>query len=116
MGILGIDHVQLAAPTGCEVEARRLYGEVLGLVEVAKPERLRARGGVWFSLGAQQLHIGVDENFLPARTAHSAVCVATGELKVVADRLARSGAKVTWDHSLPDVRRFYTEDPWGQPG
>ena len=25
--ILGLDHVQVAAPSGCETEARRFYGE-----------------------------------------------------------------------------------------
>ena len=31
MGIEGLDHVQLAAPPGCEAEARRFFGELLGL-------------------------------------------------------------------------------------
>lgn len=52
MSILGLDHVQLAAPPGCEAKARWFFGELLGLHEVEKPEPLRARGGVWFSLGA----------------------------------------------------------------
>jgi ketosteroid isomerase-like protein len=40
---LGLDHVQIAAPPGCEREARRFYGDVLGLAELEKPEPLRAR-------------------------------------------------------------------------
>jgi catechol 2,3-dioxygenase-like lactoylglutathione lyase family enzyme len=38
MSVLGIDHVQVAAPRGCETEARRFYGTLLGLVEIEKPE------------------------------------------------------------------------------
>ncbi|NMM54761.1 hypothetical protein [Paenibacillus aquistagni] len=34
---IGIYHVQLAAPAGCEAEARRFYGDVLGWIEVTKP-------------------------------------------------------------------------------
>ncbi len=49
--ISGIDHVQLAAPAGCEAEARRFYGELLGLAEVSKPATLAGRGGVWFQAG-----------------------------------------------------------------
>jgi catechol 2,3-dioxygenase-like lactoylglutathione lyase family enzyme len=64
-----LDHVQVAAPPGCEAEARRFYGDLLGLVEVAKPEPLRARGGVWF----EQLHVGVEADFTPARKAHPAL-------------------------------------------
>src|SRR4051812_2533517 len=33
-----IDHVQVAAPPGCEEEARAFYGGVLGLEELDKPE------------------------------------------------------------------------------
>jgi catechol 2,3-dioxygenase-like lactoylglutathione lyase family enzyme len=53
-----IDHVQVAAPPGCEEDARRFYGGVLGLKEVEKPEALRERGGVWF----EQLHVSVEKD------------------------------------------------------
>ena len=36
----GIDHVQLAAPPGSEAEARRFFGELLGLAELPKPAPL----------------------------------------------------------------------------
>ena len=58
--IVSLDHVQVAAPPGCEEAAREFYGELLGLIEVPKPEALRPRGGVWFALGTNQLHVGVD--------------------------------------------------------
>jgi len=102
-----LDHVQVAAPPGCEAEARRFYGELLGLAEVAKPEPLRARGGVWF----EPLHVGVEADFTPARKAHPAL--RADDLDALAERLAAAGAPVEWDESLPGVRRFYTADPWG---
>jgi catechol 2,3-dioxygenase-like lactoylglutathione lyase family enzyme len=113
MGPLGLDHVQLAAPPGCEDAARRFYGDLLGLPELAKPAALRARGGVWFAVGAAQLHIGVDDGFTPARKAHPGLRVPADQLARLADRLAAAGASVRWDECLPGVRRFYTEDPWG---
>ena len=113
VGILGLDHVQLAAPAGCEEQARAFYGGLLGLVEVAKPEALRARGGVWFGVGSQQLHIGVDASFSPARKAHPALRVASRDLDALASRLAAEGALVRWDDGIPGVRRFCTEDPFG---
>lgn len=113
MDVTGLDHVQIAAPDGCEEEARRFFAGLLGLPEIEKPPALRARGGVWFGLGAQQLHVGVERSFSPARKAHPALRVARGRLDVLADRLVRAGATVTWDDALPGVRRFYTEDPWG---
>jgi hypothetical protein len=48
--LLGIDHVQLAMPEGGEGAARGFYGGPLGMVEVAKPANLLARGGCWFEV------------------------------------------------------------------
>ena len=107
----GIDHVQLAAPPGCEAEARRFFGGVLGLEEVEKPESVRARGGVWFRVGAQQLHVGVEQEFAPARTAHPAFAVS-GYAELVV-RLRSAGVETVADDSIPGVRRSYIADPWG---
>jgi hypothetical protein len=48
LGIIGIDHIQLAMPAGGEEVARRFYSGLLGLPERKKPAHLAARGGVWF--------------------------------------------------------------------
>jgi catechol 2,3-dioxygenase-like lactoylglutathione lyase family enzyme len=111
--LLGIDHVQVAAPPGSEDEARSFYGELLGLPELDKPETLRARGGVWFACGAHQLHVGIADPFSPATKAHPALAVAAGDLDPLARRLAAAGWAVQWDDSIPGTRRFYTADPWG---
>jgi catechol 2,3-dioxygenase-like lactoylglutathione lyase family enzyme len=108
-----LDHVQLAGPPGCEDEARRFYGDLLGLDEIEKPEPMRAGGGVWFTLGSAELHIGIEEPFSPARKAHPGLRVEPAELDAVADRLSSAGAKVEWDDRYPGVRRFYTADPFG---
>ena len=93
MGIAGLDHVQVAAPAGCEAAARYFYGSLLELSEVEKPEPLRARGGAWFQLGVR---------------------VSDGSsLEILADRLGAAGFPVIWDDTLDDARRFYSEDPWG---
>ena len=113
MSILGIDHVQLAAPPGCEDAARRFFVEVLGLTEIEKPASLAVRGGAWFKAGEQQIHVSVEEGFVPASKAHPALLVEAARLEEVAGRLARAGAPVTWDDELAPLRRFYTADPWG---
>jgi catechol 2,3-dioxygenase-like lactoylglutathione lyase family enzyme len=109
----GLDHVQVAAPRGCEAEARRFFGELLGLTEIEKPERLRARGGVWFQAGTQELHVGVQEPFVPAQKAHPALRVRPDALDELAVRLEEADAQVVWDDALDGVRRFYSADPWG---
>jgi catechol 2,3-dioxygenase-like lactoylglutathione lyase family enzyme len=111
MALQSIDHVQVAAPPGSETAARAFYGEVLGLQEIRKPAALAARGGVWFELGRQALHVGIDEEFRPARKAHPALsCTNIDDL---AGRLQASGAPLTWDATVPGVRRFFTADPFG---
>jgi catechol 2,3-dioxygenase-like lactoylglutathione lyase family enzyme len=107
----GIDHIQLAAPPGCEAEARRFFGGVLGLEEVEKPESLRRRGGVWFRVGAQQLHVGVEQEFAPARKAHPAFAVSGYDEFISCLRSA--GVETVADDSIPGVRRSYIADPWG---
>jgi catechol 2,3-dioxygenase-like lactoylglutathione lyase family enzyme len=109
--IRGLDHVQIAAPAGCEAEARRFYGELLGLPEIQKPEQLRSRGGAWFRCGEQQLHVGVVERFEPARKAHPAFAVsAYDELRT---RLRAAQVDLEDDDSIPGIRRSYVNDPWG---
>jgi catechol 2,3-dioxygenase-like lactoylglutathione lyase family enzyme len=112
--IEGLDHVQVAAPPGCEREARRFYGELLGLDELPKPEVLAGRGGAWFTCGPQQLHVGIADDFAAARKAHPALRVTdVAELERLAERLEHAGVEVRWDQDLPGVRRFYADDPWG---
>ena len=111
MTILGIDHVQVAAPRGCEAEARAFYGRLLGLEELEKPETLRGRGGCWFRAGSSELHLGVEEPFAPARKAHPGLVV--DDLGLLADRLRGAGIEVTPDESIPGVERAYVADPFG---
>jgi catechol 2,3-dioxygenase-like lactoylglutathione lyase family enzyme len=108
-----LDHVQIAAPPGCEARARHFYGELLGLTELEKPPPLQLRGGVWFALGGAQLHVGVEADFRPARKAHPALRLDGAGLDELARRLSDAGAPVRWDAELPHVRRFFTDDPWG---
>ena len=109
--ILGIDHVQVVAPRGCESEARAFYVALLGLEELQKPAPLRSRGGCWFRAGAQELHVGVEEPFAPARKAHPGLVV--DDLAALAERLRSRGIDVTPDETIPGVERAYVADPFG---
>jgi catechol 2,3-dioxygenase-like lactoylglutathione lyase family enzyme len=103
-----IDHVQLSAPAGCEGAARDFFCGLLGMEEIEKPGALRARGGCWFSSGDANIHIGVENDFRPAKKAHPAIAVP--DLDAWA---AKFGDAVEWDDLIPGVRRFYVHDPWG---
>nr|WP_222594141.1 VOC family protein [Terrabacter aerolatus] len=106
-----LHHVQVSGPAGCEDAMRAFYVGVLGMTEVAKPERLRARGGAWFRAGAAEIHVGIEDGFTPARKAHPGVAVA--DVEALARVVEASGAAVVWDDSIPGLRRFHTADPVG---
>jgi hypothetical protein len=114
--VVGLDHVQVAAPAGCEGEARRFYGDILGLEELPKPPLLAGRGGVWFRAGAHELHVGVMDDFRPATKAHPAFRVQSVEtLEELAARFAARRVEVTWaqPEEIPGTTRFHVVDPWG---
>jgi catechol 2,3-dioxygenase-like lactoylglutathione lyase family enzyme len=111
VAVTGIDHVQVAAPPGCEERARRFYGDLLGLEELPKPEALRARGGCWFRAGAQELHVGVEAPFAPAHKAHPGL--VDSDLESLRGRLSAAGVAWEADGSLDGVDRLYVHDPFG---
>ena len=58
-----------------EDSARSFCRDVLGMKEVPKPAELANRGGCWFASGEAQVHLGVQEDFRPAKKAHPALVV-----------------------------------------
>jgi len=114
--IVALDHVQVAAPAGCEDAARRFYGGLLGLEEIAKPPLLAARGGVWFRVGAQELHVGVADPFAPAAKAHPALrAVSRDALAQLVATLEEYRIEVSRPDAeeIPGTLRCYVRDPWG---
>jgi catechol 2,3-dioxygenase-like lactoylglutathione lyase family enzyme len=107
----GIDHIQLAAPEGCELKARKFFGDLLGWTEIPKPENLRKRGGVWFQCGTHQVHIGVQKDFVPAKKAHPAFRVQN--LDALRQYLEQKDVRVIDDEPLDGAKRFYLTDPFG---
>ena len=109
--MLRIDHVQLAIPAGAEDLCRGFYVTLLGMREVSKPPALAARGGLWLERPPVQIHLGVEEDFRPARKAHPALVVA--DLDGLARALAAAGHEPSWDDAVPGIRRFHVSDPVG---
>ncbi|MBO0822491.1 MAG: VOC family protein [Actinobacteria bacterium] len=106
-----IHHVQLACPAGSEELSRAFYSGVLGLAEIDKPPALARRGGCWFRGHDIELHLGVEDDFRPARKAHPALQVVG--LDDWGRRLSAAGYPVNFDDGFPGMRRFYSADPHG---
>jgi len=111
MAVIGLDHVQVAIPPDSEGDCRSFYVGLLGMTEIPKPPALAARGGLWLQAGAQQLHLGVEADFRPARKAHPALL--SDNLDGLAARLTEAGHAVTWDDLIEGRRRLFVSDPLG---
>lgn len=109
--ILSIDHVQLAMPKGNEDLARGFYRDVLGMKEIPKPEPLTGRGGCWFGSEEAQVHLGVEEDFRPAKKAHPALIVEG--LDEILTRCENAGVVSKPDVKIDGRRRVHVFDPFG---
>ena len=101
----------MAMPAGLEDLARGFYGGLLGLTEVEKPAHLAARGGVWFESAGVRVHLGVDQDFRPARKAHPGLLVTS--LKDVTESLRKAGHTIAAGEPLEGYRHVYVDDPFG---
>ncbi|GIV98117.1 MAG: glyoxalase [Herpetosiphonaceae bacterium] len=91
--------------------ARRFYGELLGLEEIHRPEGA-GRDGVWYRIGAVELHISYEANPANARsTRHVALEVA--DLAAARQALEQAGHPIEAARPLPGIERFFTRDPDG---
>ena len=111
MHLRAIDHVQLAMPAGQEDAARAFYAGLLGLPETPKPAHLATRGGCWFESDTVKLHLGVEQDFRPAKKAHPALLVS--DLPSLVGRLTAAGVEVVDDEPLDGFDRVYVYDPFG---
>jgi catechol 2,3-dioxygenase-like lactoylglutathione lyase family enzyme len=111
MRVRRLDHVLLAMPAGRESDARKFYGDILGIPEARKPAELAARGGCWFEDGELKLHLGVEKNFAPARKAHPAFLVE--DLAGLTAVLTAAGYAIAYDKPLEGYDRIFVDDPFG---
>jgi catechol 2,3-dioxygenase-like lactoylglutathione lyase family enzyme len=112
-----LHHVQIAAPRDSEDRLRKFYAGVLGWVELDKPPLLAERGGCWFRVSGRggpdaELHVGIEEDYRPARKAHPAFVV---DVDATAAAVEAAGHPVRWADpaEIPGRRRFFTDDPVG---
>jgi hypothetical protein len=59
----------------------------------------------------QQLHMGVEQDFQPARKAPPAFLVS--DLEELRATLTAAGISTLDDNHHPGTRRFYASDSWG---
>ncbi len=111
MRVSRIHHIQLAMPRGREKEACAFYADTLGIPEAPKPENLASRGGCWFVQDGLHIHLGVEEDFRPARKAHPAFLVE--DLAALTKAIQAASYTTRVDEPLDGYDRIYVDDPFG---
>jgi catechol 2,3-dioxygenase-like lactoylglutathione lyase family enzyme len=106
-----LTHVNITMPKGAETEARKFYGDLLGLTEIPKPESVRQRGGVWFDADGLDVHLSIEDGKTGEdQQRHFGLeCTDVDGLR---SRLAAAGFMI--DPGRPaGWRRFFVHDPFG---
>ena len=114
MAIVSLQHVQVIIPAGQAGEARRFYGELLGLEEMPRPQPLSdaGRAGVWYRIGEQELHLRFEPD--PAgepglSDGHPALI--TSDLDGLRERLIAAGFDLEEAVPIEGRARFFARDP-----
>ena len=98
-------------PVDGEDRARAFYGAMIGLTETPKPADMRKRGGCWFEGGTARIHLGVEQDFRPARKAHPALQIS--DFTALKQKLLATGHEISPGNPIDGLARFYVDDPFG---
>lgn len=109
--ITDLDHVNIAIPRTKEAEVLRFYREVLGLLEIPKPQELRSRGGAWFEAGNAQIHVSLEDAEHPLSRRH--VCVLVNNLDGAREAMKRHNIEIEEGGTAEGLTRFFVRDPAG---
>lgn len=109
-----LQHASVPMPPGGEVEARRFYGEALGMREIAPPEGIRHLRVVWFRAGDgdDEVHCFTEERLGPNSPGQH-LCLQVDDLAAFRRRMAERGIEVEETHEIHNRPRFFVHDPFG---
>ena len=117
LSITAIDHIQITCQPSGEAATLAFYRNILGLQEIEKPDELKARGGAWFQLGAQQVHIGVDKEDpvgSQVKPSKRHICFLVDDLTTAQLELEHAGIEITREPvDAFGLERFFVRDPAG---
>jgi len=111
MRVTRLDPVQWALFSGGEDLACAFHNGALGIPETQKPANLTQRCGCGLERGELRIHLGVELEFRPARTAHPALRLI--DLCAFIARLKALGYEVRQGKPLEGFHRIDVGDPFG---
>jgi catechol 2,3-dioxygenase-like lactoylglutathione lyase family enzyme len=106
-----LQHVSITVPRDGVYDARRSYGELLGLAERDVPPKLDPNDFVWFRVGGDlELHV-----MLRGEPEHDGrhFCLVVDELEELRDRLEAAGFETEDPTPILGRPRFFCRDPFG---
>ncbi len=116
MAIVSLQHVQMIIPAGQAAEARRFYGDLLGLAEMPRPEALSdaGRAGAWYRIGEQELHLRFETDPAgdPALSDGHPALIAS-DLDGLRAQLSAAGFDLEEAIPINGRARFFARDPGG---
>jgi catechol 2,3-dioxygenase-like lactoylglutathione lyase family enzyme len=110
--ITGYNHAQISVPPDSAEKVRAFYGQFLGLQELPVPPALQGRGLIWFKVGSQELHVGVEDGVDRLSTkAHLAYQV--DDIAELRRRLVAREFEPIEQPKIQGFDRFHIRDPFG---
>ena len=107
-----LQHASVPMPPGGEAEARRFYGDALGLQEVEPPAAIQHLRLVWFRVGdGDEIHCFTEAAGPNCAAQH--VCLQVDDLDVFRTRLAEHGVAIEESIAIPNRPRCFVTDPFG---
>lgn len=107
---LRINHFHVCVDPGRLEEARLFYTDVLGLVQIERPDHLFDSPGYWFNIGDAQLHIGVEA---PGQFTERHTAIEVEDIEVARQQLEANGIEIHPQPKVPGWERFAFIDPFG---
>ncbi|WP_377889489.1 VOC family protein [Alkalihalobacillus sp. R86527] len=104
-----IHHIQICIPVGMENQARTFYKDILGFIEIEKPEALKKNGGFWLRGAGIEIHIGTETNIHPGKR-HPAFEV--GNINEARARLKDYEVLIQEETQIKGYERFTFFDPF----
>ncbi len=116
MAIRRLQHISIEIEKGREDEARRFYGEALGLREKHRPMGLKDRPLIWYDVGDGEDEIHLirmeREQFTgPRREDH--LCIEVDDIEAMRAHLAKQGVAAQETSVIDHRPRFFVTDPFG---
>jgi catechol 2,3-dioxygenase-like lactoylglutathione lyase family enzyme len=116
MRIKRLQHVSICIEAGREDEARRFYGEALGLREKPRPMGLKDRDLIWFDIGEDEHEIHLlrtDPAALVPPRAADHLCIEVDDIDAMRAHLNAHDVPIKEASVIDNRPRFFVEDPFG---